>query len=133
MQSKGFYPLTKTTQFRLKLYPKDFYKVKDFYENVLGFPILNRWDGMDNKGIMFDTGMAIIELLTPKDGYVPIQGSNVSLQVADVWTLWEKLKDHSNIVKPLNLRPWGDMAFRIADPEGFQITFFTPNKLRPSK
>lgn len=124
------YPLTKTTQFRVKLYPRDFYKTKNFYENVLGYPILNSWDEVNNKGVMFDTGVVIIELLTPKDGYVPIQGSNVSLQVADVWALWEKLKDHPNIVKPLSLVSWGDMRFRIVDPEGFQLTFFTPEKLK---
>lgn len=128
MSSRNLYPLTKTTQFRLKLYPKDFYAVKDFYETVLGFPILNSWDEPNNNGVMFDTGVAIIELLTPKDGYVPIKGSNVSLKVEDVWALWEKLKDHPNITKPLNLRPWGDMSFRIVDPEGFQISFFTPSK-----
>lgn len=130
MHVDTLYSLTKTTQFRLKVYPKDFYKVKDFYERVLGYPILNSWDEVNNKGVMFDTGVAIIELLTPKDGYVPIQGSNVSLQVANVWALWEKLKDHSNIVKSLSLASWGDMGFRIVDPEGFQITFFTPEKLK---
>ncbi len=130
MQDNELFTLTKTTQFRLKLYPKDFYKVKDFYENVLGYPILNSWDGVDDKGVMFDTGVAIIELLTPKDRYVPIGGSNVSLQVADVWALWEKLKDHPNIVKPLSLASWGDMGFRMVDPEGYQITFFTPEKLK---
>lgn len=130
MQSKGLYPLTETTQFRLKLYPKDFYKVKDFYENVLGYPILNSWDGDDSKGVLFDTGVAIIELLTPKDGYVQIAGSNVSLQVKNVWSLWKKLKNHTSIVKSLSLAPWGDIGFRIADPEGFQITFFTPSKLK---
>lgn len=121
------YPLSKTTEFRTKLYPKDFYKVKDFYENVLGYPIVNSWDREDGKGAMFDTGAAVIEILSPEDGYKPIQGANVSLKVENVWDLWEKLKDHPNVTKPLNLRPWGDMSFRIVDPEGFQISFFTPS------
>ncbi len=121
------YELTKTNQFRLKLYPKNFEKVKDFYENLLAYPIIKSWDGADGSGVMFDTGVAIIELLTPKNGYVKIQGCNLSLQVVDIWILWEKLKNHPNIVKPLNLRPWGDVSFRITDPEGFQISFFTPN------
>ncbi|MBI2641072.1 hypothetical protein HYW87_00550 [Candidatus Roizmanbacteria bacterium] len=53
--------------------------------------------------------------------------------VKDVWALWEKLKDNPNIQKPLSSSPseWGDVGFRIADPEGFQITFFIPNSQKP--
>ena len=122
------YPLTKTTQFRLKLYPKDFYLVKDFYKHTLGYPILESWDTQNSKEVMFDTGSAVLELLSPEDEYIPIQGTNVSLQVDDVWSLWEKLKAHPNIVKPLETRSWGDTSFRITDPEGFRISFFTPQK-----
>lgn len=132
---KSIQKLTLVTEFRFKLYPKDFYKVKDFYENVLSYQIVDSWDSENDKGVMFNTGDAILELLTPKDGYKPVQGAGLSLMVKDVWTLWEKLKDHPNIIKPLSLHPssWGDVGFRIADPEGFQITFFTPDKLKPRK
>lgn len=124
--------LTHVTEFRFKLYPKDFYKVRDFYENTLGYQIVDSWDSKDDKGIMFDTGDAILELLTPKDGYKPVRGAGLSLMVKDVWALWERLKDHPNIIKPISSQPssWGDVGFRIADPEGFQITFFTPVKMR---
>lgn len=127
--------LTLVTEFRFKLYPKDFYKVKDFYENTLGYEIVDSWDSENDKGVMFNTGDAILELLTPKDGYKPVQGAGLSLMVKDVWLLWERLKDHSNIIKLLNQKPsvWGDVGFRIADPEGFQITFFTPAKHQPKE
>lgn len=130
MQNDNLYPLTKTVEFRLKLYPKDFSKVKDFYENTLGYPIVNFWDNPGDQGVMFDTGVAIIELLTPKDGYMPIQGSNTSLKVENLAELWGKLKNHPNIVKPFGVNPWGkgDVSFRITDPEGFRITFFSENK-----
>lgn len=131
MPAQPLYPLTRTTQFRLKLYPKDFYTVKNFYENVLGYPIVDSWDGEDSKGVMFNTGEAILELLTPKDEYKPLQGSDIALKVENVWILWEKLKDHPNIVKPLATYSWGDTGFKIADPEGFRISFFTPTKEKP--
>ena len=130
MENNNLYPLTKTKEFRLKLYPKDFLKVKDFYENLLGYPIVTSWDNENDKGAMFDTGVGIIELLTPKSGFIPIQGISISLKVSDVWTLWGKLKNHQSIVMPLNVRSWGDATFKIADPEGFQISFFTQNKTR---
>ena len=60
------YPLTKTTQFRFRIFPKDYYKVKSFYEKDLGYPILHSWDEKYNKGVMFDTGDGIIQLNTPE-------------------------------------------------------------------
>lgn len=125
------YPLTKVTQFRFKMYPKDFYKVKEFYGNVLGYPIVDSWDSVDDKGVMFNVGTAIIEIMTPRDKFIPpIQGVGLALMVEDVWSLYEKIKNHPNIIKPLRSHPssWGDISFRIADPEGFQITFFTQAK-----
>ncbi|MBI2641071.1 hypothetical protein HYW87_00545 [Candidatus Roizmanbacteria bacterium] len=69
------YPLTKTIQFRFKMYPKDFYKVREFYEKVLGYPIVDSWDTPDDKGVMFNTEAAIIEVMTPRKNFVPpIQG-----------------------------------------------------------
>ncbi|MBI2641066.1 hypothetical protein HYW87_00520 [Candidatus Roizmanbacteria bacterium] len=83
---------------------------------------------------MFHTGAAIIEVMTPRKGLVPpVQAASLSLMVEDVWSLWEKLKDHPNILKALSTIPssWGDVGFKIADPEGFQITFFTPFSKKP--
>ncbi|MBP6084831.1 VOC family protein [Candidatus Gracilibacteria bacterium] len=117
--------LTKTSEFRLKLYPANFGLVKEFYRDVLQFPIVKQWDdGPDNKGVMFSTGVAIIELLSP-DQYAPVQGCAVSLRVADVDQLWEKLKDVDFIEHPLRNNSWGDRSFCIKDPEGFKITFFS--------
>jgi len=113
-------------QFRLKLYPKDFARVRSFYETYLGFPVINEWDrGEDDRGVMFTVGSAILELLSPEGGYKPISGSDLSLEVPNVTELWEQVKDDGNIVHSLRDNPWGDTSFCISDPEGFAITFFT--------
>jgi uncharacterized glyoxalase superfamily protein PhnB len=113
-------------EFRLKLYPKDFALVRSFYEQRLQFPIINEWDrGDDDKGVMFDVGGTILELLSPEDGYKPITGCDLSLEVPDVAMLWEQMKSGSNILHPIRDNDWGDTSFRIADPEGFAISFFT--------
>lgn len=121
-----YFPLTQVKEFRLKLYVNDFEKVRSFYANILQFSVLTEWNrGIDDKGAMFDTGSGIIELLSPDENYVPVQGCDVSLEVEDVHTLWEYLQDKATIVFPLRSNPWGDISFCIADPEGFYITFFT--------
>lgn len=114
------------TEFRLKLYPKDFQTVRNFYETTLNLPVVNEWDrGEGDKGVMFQVGPAILELLTPEASYAPIQGTDLSLAVPNVQVLWEQLKDKAPVLFPLRHNKWGDMSFCIADPEGFALTFFT--------
>lgn len=122
--NENIYFLTKTNEFRLKLYPSNFKKVKDFYENILNFPLLDSWGGETN-GAMFNTGAGVIELLTPKQEYISVLGTAVSLGVDDVWKLWKEIKDKVKIVHAIRDNSWGDTSFRISDPEGFEITFFT--------
>lgn len=118
--------LTRVIEFRLKLYPKDFDTVRNFYENLLTYPVTKEWNrGNEDKGVMFDTGGAIIELLTPEADYTPIQGMDLSLGVADVATLWEHLREQVPVIFPLRHNAWGDSSFCISDPEGLKITFFT--------
>ena len=113
-------------EFRVKLYPSNFAVVRDFYENKLGFKVTNEWDrGDSDKGVMFDVGGTTLELLSPEDGYKPITGCDFSLEVTDVVALWEQMKDGDNILHPIRHNVWGDTSFRIADPEGFAISFFT--------
>lgn len=116
-------------EFRLKLYPKDFVLIRDFYENRLQFRIVHEWDrGEASKGVMFDVGGTTLELLYPADyGYKKISGADISLEVPSVEELWEQMKDSYDILHPLRHNEWGDTSFRIADPEGFPITFFTPD------
>ncbi len=113
-------------QFRLKLYPNNFDLVRNFYENVLGFNAVKDWDrGNDDKGVMFDVGGAILELLSRKEKNRSAVGSDISLWVEDVHTLWDAMKDSQKIIFPLRDNEWGDTSFCISDPEGFEITFFT--------
>ena len=116
------------TEFRLKLYPKDFLKVRAFYEKTLGFGVISEWDrGEYDRGVMFRVGPSILELLSPETAYQPIAGTGLSLEVADVRSLWLKLKDTVTVIFALRDNDWGDSSFCIADPEGFEVTFFTKN------
>ncbi len=113
------------TEFRLKLYPKDFRKVRAFYEITLGLPMIRDWDTATSKGVMFQVAGTVLELLSPPADHVPVAGADVSWEVADVRALWEEMKSTQPIVHVLRDNSWGDTSFCISDPEGFQITFFT--------
>ena len=125
---KSNYPLTKTSELRVKLYVKDFYKMRRFYKNFLGYPIAAEWAEKNSKGMMFNAGSAVIELLWEPGKYNPVKNCRLSLKIKDVWKLWKKVKDHGDIVFHIRDNPWGDTSFAINDPEGFEITFFSPTK-----
>lgn len=113
-------------EFRLKLYPKDFALVREFYEKQLQFPVINEWDRGDaDKGVMFNVGGTTLELLSSEQGYEPVTGADLSLGVPNVAELWGQMKDNQTVLHPLRDNAWGDASFRIADPEGFPISFFT--------
>ena len=112
-------------KFRVKLYPRDFKKVRAFYEEQLHFQVTHEWDRDENdKGVMFDVGGTTLELLSPEHAYEPITGCALSLEVSDVRKLHETLKDTGCVVRGLKDNSWGDTSFRISDPEGFNISFF---------
>jgi predicted enzyme related to lactoylglutathione lyase len=118
--------LSTVTEVRVKLYPKDYVAARRFYEEILEWPEKHSWDGgPGNRGVMFDMGAGILELLSKPTETEVIQGCDLSLRVADVWTLWEQLKNKAWVVFPLRHNAWGDDSFCIADPEGFELTFFT--------
>ena len=118
----------KVSEFRLKLHPKNFHAVKEFYGDVLHFPVTDQWDnGEKDKGVMFSVGSTTLELLTPKNDY-PLAGTggtSIALEVVDVMGLWNELRDKTPVVFEPRDNSWGDTSFCISDPEGFQITFFT--------
>lgn len=99
--------------------------MREFYEKTLGFPVLKEWDrGEADWGVMFQAGPAILELLSPENMYHPIAGSGLSLEVPNVRELWASLKNTASVVFELRDNSWGDSSFCIADPEGFEMTFF---------
>lgn len=117
--------LTDVQEFRLKLYPKNFATVRAFYKDELGYRIVHEWDHAESKGVMFDVGGTILELLWPGNGTTTDYRADVSWQVPDVWSLYKTKEDKPCIIRGLQDNAWGDTSFHIQDPEGFKITFFT--------
>ena len=77
---------------------------------------------------MFDTGSGIIELLSgAHQSDAATYSNDISLRVSNVHAVWEKFKDDESVIFPIRKNDWGDTSFCIADPEGFEITFFTPD------
>jgi predicted enzyme related to lactoylglutathione lyase len=118
--------LTSVCELRVKLYVPDFNRRRAFYSEVIGWPVATEWNrGPEQRGVMFDTGCGILELLHQQHAEPPSTSCDVSLMVPDVWRLWEDLRSNVAIVFPLRDNPWGDSSFCISDPGGFRLTFFS--------
>jgi len=107
-------------------FPRDFDLTKQFYSSIVGWEIHHEWTGKQSRGVMFNSGSALIELLSSSE-YTPesLQGAEISFRVKAVWSLWEELKHKAPVGFPLRQNPWGDDSFCILDPDGRRLTFFT--------
>ena len=75
-------------EFRLpkqKVVAKEIEKVKEFYQGVLGMPVIRSWGEPELAGFMFDTGAGLVEVFTDAEGQLP-QGSirHFALKTDDV-------------------------------------------------
>jgi len=116
---------TRASEIRIMLYPSNYSRSKQFYAEIIGWPVQFEWDSEESKGVMFDTGCGIIELLWESAGQRPCETISVSLRVADVWSLWPKMKNKAEVVFALRQNAWGDDSFCLADPDGCKLIFFT--------
>src|SRR4051812_11775965 len=116
---------TTVEEVRVMLYPRDFQKTQEFYARVLHWPIRSQWDRADSRGTMFDMGSGISELLWPPERAPGVPGAALSLRVANVWQLWQELREQASVVFALRQNAWGDDSFCLADPDGFALVFFT--------
>jgi len=99
---------------------------REFYESTLGFPVVSEWDrGHEDRGVLFQAGPVVIEVLALEDEHQPFAGVGVSLEVPNAKALWHELGGKADTVFPLRHNHWGDTSFCIKDPEGFELTFFT--------
>ena len=111
-------------EFRFIRLVKDLISLRPFYDEIFHWPVIEEWD----HGVMYDTGSGIFELIEDPKADKPNHSHRVAISVPDVWSLFERLKNKVTIVFPLRDNSWGDTSFRITDPDGFPITFFTSTK-----
>ena len=111
-------------EFRFIRLVRDLAVLRPFYDEIFHWPVREEWD----HGVMYDTGSGIFELIEDSSADKPNHSHRVAISVSDVWSLFEHLKAKVTIVFPIRDNSWGDTSFRIADPDGFTITLFTPTK-----
>jgi hypothetical protein len=125
--------LFQATECRVKLFLSGtlFEQVRKFYHERLQLWELHQWLGAESQGVMFRLGPnAILELIDDERSGRAVSGCDLSLAVEDVWQLHRDLSSRHISVGPLGDREWGDTSFRVVDPSGFSIVFFSKTRSR---
>jgi len=131
----------------LELHVPDFEKVKEFY-GKLGFKTVweRKPDGFKgylvikkgNSVLCFWAGNEVVYShpyfkewsKDTKRGY----GVEIVIFVEDIEKYYEEVKKFAKVVEELELKPWGDIDFRIEDPFGYYLRFSSPyDTLLPDK
>jgi PhnB protein len=105
-------------------------KIRDFYVDKLGFEHVMGMVGKDGQ-LDFVTvvlgGARVMFMRTPNGaGRAGKQPVEIYLQVADVERYHEQLKKRGvRITDPLTMQWWGDRTFKVLDPNGYEIWFYT--------
>lgn len=127
----------------VELHVDDFDPIKHFY-SLFGFSIVREdppsgKDGylvmeMEGNCICFWPGTSDVNThsyFSRFDPHTPRGiGVEIVFQVSDIDALFERVNDKVDILEDLQLRPWGQRDFRVADPNGIYLRFSQNHDVR---
>jgi catechol 2,3-dioxygenase-like lactoylglutathione lyase family enzyme len=131
--------MNEISELRITLTVSDFDQAVAFYRDSLGLAQVADWSSDDGRVILLEAGRATLELFDEAQAAnidSVEAGGRVSgqvrlcLQVPDSDALADRLVDAGGTrVAPAVDTPWGDRNARIQDPDGLQLTLFTPGEI----
>ena len=121
-------------QFRCAYATDKYEATVEFYRDGLGLEIDESWDRSDtDKGTLFKAASGIIEVVkrsTVKshgewESHRP-QGFTIVIETDNVDDLYERLAGREiNITEGLKDQKWGHRSFRVSDPNGVSLYFYS--------
>ena len=122
-------------QFRCSFFARDYESTVAFYRDGLELPITETWDrGPDDRGTLFAAASGLIEAMAlPQQrddesvwDYRPPQGVFIVIEVEDVDSSYRRaLEKKLPIKEELRDQDWGHRSFRVSDPNGITLYFFS--------
>ena len=123
-----------TLQFRCAYATDKYEETVDFYRRGLGFDVIEFWNRSDvDKGTLFSAASGIIEVvLRSADGshgewetHRP-RGFTIVIETDFVDNLFEAISQRGVFsTEGLTNQKWGHRSFRVSDPNGVQIYFYS--------
>jgi catechol 2,3-dioxygenase-like lactoylglutathione lyase family enzyme len=101
-------------------------EVVEFYGGRLGFPVVDRWDRPNARGLRFDLGGMRLEIFdnqrekSPLALGAPADRVHVVIEVDDI----DEARDGISMEAPsVQGTSWGARLFQVRDPDGVPVTF----------
>ena len=123
-----------TGKFLFAFFARDYESTVAFYRDGLELPIAGTWDrGPDQRGTLFTAASGLIETLALPENrdesvwdYRPPQGVVIMIEVDDVDSQYKRaLEKELPIKEELRDQDWGHRSFRVSDPDGITLYFFS--------
>jgi uncharacterized glyoxalase superfamily protein PhnB len=121
-------------QFRCAYATDKYEETVEFYHHGLGLEIAESWDrSTSDKGTLFTAATGIIEVvkrsLDESHGewvnHQP-QGFTIVVEAEDVDRFYKQISGRGiNITEGLTNQKWGHRSFRVSDPNGVSLYFFS--------
>lgn len=114
-----------TDDFRVIFTPSDYDRSIRFYGETLGLPVVASWNDPDDRGTIFRAGPGTIELVARPSIGLP-SGFRLAIAVGDPDALRAEFRRRDvPVVDEPATRPWGYREFRVADPDGVILAFYS--------
>jgi len=121
-------------QFRCAYATDKYEATAEFYRDGLGLEIVESWDrSTSDKGTLFKAESGIIEVVKRStdeshgewENHQP-QGFTIVIETDDVDQLYKEISERGlNITDGLTNQKWGHRSFRVSDPNGVSLYFFS--------
>ncbi len=103
-----------------------FDQVVGFYGNILGFPVVERWDRPNGRGMRFDLDGMRLEILDngrerrPLDIGDPADRIHIVVEVDDIDEAYFRISVDAPAPTTVS---WGARLFQLRDPDGVAVTY----------
>ena len=123
-------------ELRIALTVENYDEALAFYRDALGMPLLAEWNTPESNGALLEAGRATLEIFDAGQAAM-VDEVEVGRRVAGTVRFALKVDDPAAVAERLEragaLRlgdpvetPWGVMNVRMQEPDGLQLTLFTP-------
>ena len=115
-------------EFRFSFHTMKYQETIDFYRDLLAFPVVKTWNrGFNDSGHLFQAASGLIVVLQSATMQIePLKDAVILIQVKDLDRYYSDLKERGvSIVQEIQKREWGHRDFKIADPNGLILGFYS--------
>ncbi len=115
-------------EFRFSFYTKKYAETIAFYADILKLPVVKTWNrGFNDSGHQFKAASGMMIVLQSATKQVePLTDAVILIQVEDLDGYLQEVKGRgAPIVQEIVKREWGHRDFKISDPNGLIIGFYS--------